>query len=85
MNKVLIGFARVTLAAGERRTVSLSIPQERLSLVDAYERRLVEPGEFELSLAPSSSEEGALRARFVVEGESFSFSRIPGLGRAAPP
>ena len=71
----------MTLAAGERRTVSLTIPQERLSLVDAYERRVVEPGEFEVSVAASSSGEGALRARFVVEGQAFSFSRIPG---AAP-
>jgi len=82
VNKVLIAFARVTLAPGERRTVSVTIPQERLSLVDAYERRLVEPGEFEISVAPSSNEEGALRARVVVEGEPFSFSGIP--GAAAP-
>jgi beta-glucosidase len=68
----------VTLAAGERRTVRFSIPQARLSLVDAFERRVVEPGEFEISVAASSSGEGALRARFVVEGQAFSFSRIPG-------
>ena len=79
VNKVLLGFARVTLAAGERRTIGLTIPQERLSLVDAYERRVVEPGEFEVSLAASSREDGALRARFVVEGQPFSFSGIPGV------
>jgi beta-glucosidase len=84
VNKTLIAFARVTLAAGERRTVRFTIPQERLSLVDAYERRVVEPGEFEISLAPSSSEEGALRARFRVEGEAFSFSGIPGVTRVDP-
>jgi beta-glucosidase len=78
VNKVLIGFARVTLAAGERRTITLTIPQERLALVDAYERRVVEPGEFELSVAPSSSAEGALSARMVVEGQAFSFAGIPG-------
>lgn len=79
VNKALIGFARITLAAGERRTVSLTIPQARLSLVDAYERRVVEAGEFEVSVASSSREEGALRARFSVEGEAFSFSGIPGV------
>jgi len=79
VNKVLIAFARVTLAAGERREVRLAIPQERLSLVDAYERRVVEPGEFEISVAPSSSETGRLRARVVVEGQAFSFSGIPGV------
>jgi beta-glucosidase len=78
VSKVLIAFARVTLAAGERRTISLTIPQERLSLVDAYERRVVEPGEFEVSLAPSSRDEHALRARFTVDGEPFSFWGIPG-------
>jgi beta-glucosidase len=78
VNKVLIAFTRVTLAAGERRTIRLTIPQERLSLVDAYERRVVEPGEFEVSLAPSSRDEHALRARFTVEGEPFSFWGIPG-------
>ena len=78
VNKVLIAFARVTLAAGERRTINLTIPQQRLSLVDAYERRVVEPGEFEVSLAPSSRDEHALRARFTVDGEPFSFWGIPG-------
>ena len=78
VNKVLIAFARVTLAAGERRTINLTIPQQRLSLVDAYERRVVEPGEFEVSLAPSSRDEHALRARFTVDGPPFSFWGIPG-------
>jgi len=82
VNKVLIAFARVTLAAGERRVVTLTIPQERLSLVDAFEQRVVEPGEFEVFVAASSITEAALRARFVVEGQAFSFARIPG---AAPP
>ncbi|HET7541539.1 MAG TPA: glycoside hydrolase family 3 N-terminal domain-containing protein [Polyangiaceae bacterium] len=83
VNKALLAFARVTLAAGERRCLTLTIPQERLSLVDAFERRVVEPGEFEVSVAPSSREASALRARFVVEGEPFSFSRIPGVAAAA--
>ena len=82
VNKVLLAFARVTLAAGERRTITLNIPQERLSLVDAYERRVVEPGEFEVLVAPCSREAGALRARFTVEGQPFSFSGIPGVAAA---
>lgn len=82
VNKLLIAFTRVTLTAGERRTITLTIPQERLSLVDAYERRVVEPGEFEISVAPSSRDEDALRARFTVEGQPFSFSAIPGVARA---
>jgi beta-glucosidase len=81
VNQSLVAFTRETLAAGERRTVTLSSPQERLSLVDAYEQRVVEPGEFEIAVASSSSDPNALRARFVISGESFSFSRIPGVLR----
>jgi beta-glucosidase len=81
VNKVLVAFERVTLAPGERRTVTLSVPQQRLSLVDAYEQRVVEPGEFELLVGPSSSDGDALRAKFSIEGVPFSFSGIPGVAR----
>ncbi len=81
VNKALVAFERVTLLPGEQRTVTLSVPQERFSLVDAYERRVVEPGEFELLVGPSSSDSEALRARFLVEGAPFSFAGIPGVVR----
>jgi beta-glucosidase len=84
VQKTLIDFARVALAPSETRTLTFDIPYQRLALVDAYEQRVVEPGEFEVSVAPSSLDEGALRARFVVEGESFSFAKIPGVARRAP-
>jgi len=78
VNQSLIAFQRVTLAAGERRVLRFSIAQERLTLVDAYEKRRVEPGEFEVAIAASANDRGALRARFVVSGEPFSFAGIPG-------
>jgi beta-glucosidase len=81
VNKVLVAFERVALAPGEQRSITLCVAQERFSLVDAYERRVVEPGEFELLVGPSSSDGEALRARFVVEGSPFSFSGIPGVAR----
>jgi beta-glucosidase len=84
VQKTLVDFARVALAPGETRTLGFDIPYQRLALVDAYEQRVVEPGEFELSVGPSSADEGALRARFVVEGEAFSFAKIPGVARPAP-
>jgi beta-glucosidase len=84
VQKTLIDFARVALAPGETRTLTFDIPYQRLTLVDAYEQRVVEPGEFEVSVGPSSVDEGALRARFVVEGEAFSFAKIPGVARPAP-
>ena len=84
VSQTLVGFARVTLAAGERRTITVEIPHERLSLVDAYEQRVVEPGEFEVSVASASNAPDALRARFVVAGQPFSFSRIPGVASPSP-
>jgi beta-glucosidase len=81
-DKKLVDFARVALAPGETKTVSFSIPFERLSLVDAFEKVVVEPGEFELRVGPSSEESALLRARFTLEGQAFSFSRIPGVARS---
>ena len=78
VNQTLIAFQRVTLAAGERRRLTFSIPSERLALVDAYERRVVEPGEFELKVGAASNDPSALRGKFVVAGEPFSFAGIPG-------
>jgi beta-glucosidase len=77
--RVLVAFARVELAAGERKSVSFEIPFERFSLLDAFGERVVEPGEFELSVGASSRDEDLVHARFHVEGEAFSLSRIPGL------
>jgi beta-glucosidase len=79
VNKLLVAFQRVTLSAGERRVLKFSVPHERLALVDAYERRIVEPGEFEVSVATSSDDAAALSGRFVVTGAAFSFSGIPGV------
>jgi beta-glucosidase len=81
VQKALVGFARVTLAPGETRLVELEIPHERLSLVDAYERRVVEPGQFEVQVGPSSVDAELLTASFTVAGEAFSFERIPGVAR----
>jgi beta-glucosidase len=83
VQKTLVDFARIDLAPGEQRSVTFTIPYERLALVDAYEQRVVEPGEFEVSVAPSSLDKDALRTRFVVEGEPFSFAKIPGVMRSA--
>ena len=83
VQKSLVAFARVPLKAGERRRVEFEIPYQRLALVDAYEQRVVEPGEFEIAVGPSSRDFELLTARFTVEGEAFSFARIPGVARAA--
>ena len=67
--KELKAYRQVSLAPGEtggRR------PRARRSrdctLVDADGRRIVEPGEFELLVGPSSRDEALLRAGFLVTG-----------------
>ncbi|HMA91548.1 MAG TPA: glycoside hydrolase family 3 C-terminal domain-containing protein, partial [Polyangiaceae bacterium] len=85
VNRSLVAFARIPLQAGETRCVRFSIPCERLALVNAYEQRLVEPGEFDLFVGGSSRSSAALRERFVVLGDSFSFESIPGVARKDTP
>jgi beta-glucosidase len=81
VNQSLVAFERVTLAPGEKRAVRLFVPYERLALVNAYEQRVVEPGEFELRVGGGSSLKGLLRAKFRVAGDDFSFEAIPGVAR----
>ena len=81
VNQSLVAFERVTLAPGEKRMLRLFIPHERLSLVNAYEKRVVEPGEFELLVGGTSQRAQLLRATFHVEGQAFSYDSIPGVAR----
>ncbi len=81
VNQSLIAFERVTLAPGERRVLRLFIPHQRLSLVNAYEQRVVEPGEFELLVGGTSQRANLLRATFHVDGTAFSYDSIPGVAR----
>ena len=46
----LQGFARIRLAPGQRRTVTFTLTALQLAMVDARGRRVVEPGEFEVSV-----------------------------------
>ncbi|HEX6272320.1 MAG TPA: glycoside hydrolase family 3 C-terminal domain-containing protein, partial [Polyangiaceae bacterium] len=51
----LVGFSRVTLAAGETRTVTLSLDAGELAYWDARSQRfVVEPGEVEVRIGRSS-------------------------------
>jgi len=51
--KQLIGFARVDLEPGERRRVTFSVHADRFSFTGPDYRRIVEPGEIELSVGRS--------------------------------
>jgi beta-glucosidase len=67
VNKALKGFARVHLAPGESKTVEVTLPWEAFQLVDAEERRVVEPGDFEILVGPSSRDRDLLKATLRFE------------------
>jgi len=73
----LKGFTRITLKPGERRTVEFKITPEMLSILNGDMHRVVEPGEFELMVGPSSDQTSTVRLAVLgTRGES---------GRPAPP
>jgi hypothetical protein len=67
VNKALEGFARVHLAAGEKKTVEVALPWEAFQIVDAGGRSVVEPGEFEVLVGPSSRDRDLLKATLRAE------------------
>jgi beta-glucosidase len=67
VNKALKGFARVALAPGEKKTVQITLPHEAFQLVDAEGRSVVEPGEFEILVGPSSRDRDLLKATLRAE------------------
>jgi beta-glucosidase len=62
----LKAFRQVDVAPGESVRVAIEVPVADCTIVDAAGRRVVEPGEFELRVGPSSREEALLRAPFEV-------------------
>ncbi|MBO0810620.1 MAG: glycoside hydrolase family 3 C-terminal domain-containing protein [Microlunatus sp.] len=65
--KQLIGFARVDLEPGERRRVTFTVHADRFSYLGPDYRRIVDPGEIELSIG-RSSEDRPLLARLLITG-----------------
>ena len=63
VNKALKGFARVALPPGEKKTVDIVLPWEAFEIVDAEGRRVVEPGDFEILVGPSSRDRDLLKAK----------------------
>ncbi|MEO1366382.1 MAG: glycoside hydrolase family 3 N-terminal domain-containing protein [Acidobacteriota bacterium] len=61
----LKAFERISLAPGERRTVSFTVGPEQLRFFDREMRRVVEPGAFELRVGTSSVD--PLTANLTVE------------------
>ena len=64
--KELKAFRRVTVPPGESVVAEVQVPVAACTVVDASGRRVVEPGEFELLVGPTSRDADLLRARFTV-------------------
>lgn len=65
-DKELKAFEQVNLKPGEERWVSLSLPVSACTIVDADGKRIVEAGDFELLVGPSSADRSLLRQKFGV-------------------
>lgn len=61
VQRALKGCARVELAPGESREVAITLPPEAFMLVDAQCREVIEPGDFEVQVGPSSRDEDLVR------------------------
>jgi beta-glucosidase len=66
VDKALKGFARVHLVPGEKKTVQVELPWEAFQIVNAQGKNVVEPGEFEILVGPSSRDRDLLKARLKV-------------------
>lgn len=64
--KELKTYRQIEVAPGSRVTVGLTLPVADCTIVDAAGHRIVEPGQFELLVGPSSRDEALLRAGFLV-------------------
>ena len=80
----LQGFQRVTLQPGERRTITFLLTPRQLSLIDAHNQRVVEPGVFEIAVGgrqPGAvgradvSTTGVVSARVEVIGNAYTDRR----------
>jgi beta-glucosidase len=66
VNKALRGFARVQLAPGENKTVQIELLWESFQIVNAEGQPVVEPGEFEILVGPSSRDRDLLTAKLMI-------------------
>ena len=62
--KELKAFKRVTLAAGESQTVEFRLTPEMLSFRDANGNNVIEPGDFEIMVGPSSADKDLLKTTY---------------------
>jgi beta-xylosidase len=72
--KELKGFARITLAPGERKRVRFTMPVDMLGFATSLTTRVVEPGEFEIMVGKSCADI-EYRARVWVTGATRKLPR----------
>jgi beta-glucosidase len=68
VNKALKGFTRVQLEPGEKKTVRVELPWQSFQIVNAQGMTVVEPGEFEILVGPSSRDRDLLRTKLLNRG-----------------
>ncbi|REE70569.1 beta-glucosidase [Paenibacillus taihuensis] len=64
--KELKGFSRITLKAGESRTVTFTLGTKKLGFINSKHQFVVEPGKFKVWIGPSSAE--GLEGSFEIIG-----------------
>ncbi len=72
--KELKGFCRVTLAAGESRTVTFHLAAAQLAFYDRQMNYVVEPGKIEIMVG-SSSDDIRLKGEFEIVGEVMTIEK----------
>jgi len=65
-DKELKGYARVELAPGETKTAEIKVPVKDCTIVNSREQRVVEPGDFQLLVGPSSRDKDLITLPFRV-------------------
>jgi len=71
--RALVGFDRISLRPREKRTVTFTITPRQMSLIDDGGKRVIEPGEFSISVG--GGQHGALSGRFSVSGKELELER----------
>ncbi len=66
VNKALKGFARIQLAPNQKKTVQIELPWEAFRIVNTKAEYIVESGEFEILVGPSSRDSDALKATLTI-------------------
>ena len=66
--RTLVGFDRIFLRPGEKRRVTFSITPRQMSLIDDRGKRVIEPGQFSISIGGGQQGTASVSGRFTVSG-----------------